>query len=176
MQSCDAEKDSQKAVLIIFLSLILRAILSAVIPPGFDEAYYGLYSSHLAWGYFDHPPLVAVTAGIGRWLSDSYSSLSLRAGSIVLFTFTSVIIYHSVKELFDSASAVIALILLNTTPFFFMGIGSFVFPDNALAFFWSLFLFTIIKFQKNKNARWLILTVFGLVLPYCQNTTPCFYF
>jgi len=158
MKTAIAElKNSQKAAFIILLSLILRIILSTVIPPGFDEAYYGMYSAHFAWGYFDHPPLVAITAGIGRWLFDSYSSLSLRAGSIVLFTFTAVVIYHSVKELFDSASALIALILLNTIPYLFMGVGTFVFPDNALAFFWSLFLFTVIKFQKSKNARWLIL-------------------
>ena len=149
--------NNQKAALIISLSLILRVVLSVIIPLGFDEAYYGLYSTHLAWGYFDHPPLVAATAGIGRWLSGSYSSLSLRAGSILLFTLTSVVIYHSVKELFDSASAVIALVLLNTVPYLFLGIGAFVFPDNALTFFWSLFLFTIIKFQKSKNTRWLIL-------------------
>lgn len=150
-------KNSYKVILILFLSLILRIILSALIPPGFDEAYYGMYSTQLAWGYFDHPPMVAITAGIGRWIFNSYSFLSLRAGSILLFTVTSVIVYYSVKELFDSASAVIALILLNTIPFFFLGTGAFVFPDNALAFFWSLFLFTIIKFQKSNRASWLIL-------------------
>lgn len=26
-----------------------------------DEAYYALYGEHLAWGYFDHPPMVGLT-------------------------------------------------------------------------------------------------------------------
>ena len=25
-----------------------------------DEAYYALFGEHLAWGYFDHPPMVAL--------------------------------------------------------------------------------------------------------------------
>lgn len=25
-----------------------------------DEAYYALYGEHLAWGYFDHPPMVGL--------------------------------------------------------------------------------------------------------------------
>jgi len=36
--------------------------------PGFDEAYYYLYSLHLDWSYFDHPVLVALT-GFGPWVT-----------------------------------------------------------------------------------------------------------
>jgi len=34
--------------------------------PGFDEAYYYLYSLHLDWSYFDHPVLVALTTALVR--------------------------------------------------------------------------------------------------------------
>jgi 4-amino-4-deoxy-L-arabinose transferase-like glycosyltransferase len=43
-------------VLILFL---LRAIMAAQLPLSADEAYYWLWSRHLAAGYFDHPPMIA---------------------------------------------------------------------------------------------------------------------
>jgi 4-amino-4-deoxy-L-arabinose transferase-like glycosyltransferase len=30
-----------------------------------DEAYYWMYSKYLAWGYFDHPPMIALMIRIG---------------------------------------------------------------------------------------------------------------
>jgi hypothetical protein len=32
-----------------------------------DEAYYWMYSKHLAWGYFDHPPMIALMIRIGYY-------------------------------------------------------------------------------------------------------------
>ncbi len=52
-----------------------------------DEAYYALYGEHLAWGYFDHPPMVGLTTFLSsllfsgtlgvRWLTILSSCLSL---------------------------------------------------------------------------------------------------
>ena len=39
--------------------LVLRAVLAALLPLSADEAYYWLWSRHLAAGYFDHPPAIA---------------------------------------------------------------------------------------------------------------------
>ena len=38
-----------------------------------DEAYYALYGEHLAWGYFDHPPMV----GLMTFLSSIFFSGTL---------------------------------------------------------------------------------------------------
>ena len=29
-----------------------------------DEAYYGLFGKHLDWGYYDHPPMVALLVNL----------------------------------------------------------------------------------------------------------------
>ena len=152
------------AAAIIFIGLVIRGISSALIPPGFDEAYYGVYSQHLSAGYFDHPPLVAFIAGIGQWLTHSFSPLSLRAGSILVFLFTSFIVYKLTEELFDKKTARIALLLLYATPYFFMGTGAFVFPDAPLTFFWSAFLYSLLKFHSSLNGRWLLVT--GILLGF----------
>lgn len=56
-----------------------------------DELYYAACGEHLAWGYVDHPPLVAVIAWLSRrLLGDSLFALrffpALAAGAKVLLT------------------------------------------------------------------------------------------
>ena len=41
------------------LLLVVRAVFAALLPLSADEAYYWLWSKHLAAGYFDHPPAIA---------------------------------------------------------------------------------------------------------------------
>jgi hypothetical protein len=44
------------------LSFALLFVLQLFVASGFelahDEAYYWLYSRHMDWGFFDHPPFV----------------------------------------------------------------------------------------------------------------------
>ena len=68
-----------------------------------DEAYYWVWSKNLAWGYFDHPPMVALFIWIGGLFFDG--ELGVRLLSIVSFTFMLVFIwktldYKNKKELF----------------------------------------------------------------------------
>jgi len=152
------------ALLILFIGLLVRGVVSALIPQGFDEAYYGVYSFYPAWGYFDHPPAVAITAGLGYWLSGSLSAFSLRFGALVLFLFSAVFLYNISSSLSGVRAARVALLLLHTVPYFLIGMGAFVFPDNALGFFWLLFLYSLLQLQQTRNERWFILLGLSLGL------------
>ena len=44
----------------LFLWLIINLLQGSFTEIHEDEAYYALYGEHLAWGYFDHPPLVGL--------------------------------------------------------------------------------------------------------------------
>ena len=58
-----------RVVLLAVLLLILsRFIASALLPLSADEAYYWLWSRHLDWGYYDHPPLIAFAIHAGTAL------------------------------------------------------------------------------------------------------------
>ena len=46
---------------LIFILNLLQAHFTELI---FDEAYYWYYSQNMAWGYFDHPPMVALIVKI----------------------------------------------------------------------------------------------------------------
>ena len=52
--------------------LVLRAVMAGLLPLTADEAYYWLWSQHLAWGYFDHPPMIA-------WLPVAQRTVSVSA-------------------------------------------------------------------------------------------------
>ena len=48
--------------------LVLNGLQAAFMGIDADEAYYWLYAQHLQWGYFDHPPLVALSIRLGETL------------------------------------------------------------------------------------------------------------
>jgi len=45
--------------------IILGLIQSGLTELQDDEAYYWVYSKYLSWGYFDHPPMIAVLVKMG---------------------------------------------------------------------------------------------------------------
>lgn len=61
----------------------LRLIAGAVLPLSSDEAYYWLWSRHLAAGYYDHPPAIAFLIRAGTTLFGN-TSFGVRAVGILL--------------------------------------------------------------------------------------------
>jgi 4-amino-4-deoxy-L-arabinose transferase-like glycosyltransferase len=61
----------------------LRLALGALIPLFPDETYYWEWSRHLATGYYDHPPGIAVVIRAGTWLA-SHTGLALSPGAVRL--------------------------------------------------------------------------------------------
>src|SRR3981189_3594988 len=47
----------------------LRLVAAAGPPLTFDEAYYWMWSKHLAFGYYDHPPMVALVIRAGTLIA-----------------------------------------------------------------------------------------------------------
>lgn len=45
--------------------LVINLIQSYFTELAHDEAYYWMYSKYLSWGYFDHPPMIALIIKIG---------------------------------------------------------------------------------------------------------------
>jgi 4-amino-4-deoxy-L-arabinose transferase-like glycosyltransferase len=53
------------AVAVVVVAALVRLLLAAWIPLFPDETYYWDWSRHLAGGYFDHPPIIAVLIRLG---------------------------------------------------------------------------------------------------------------
>src|SRR4030095_4111261 len=90
----------------------LRLIAAAFTPITFDEAYYWMWSKHLAGGYYDHPPMVAVVIRLGTLIAGD-TELGVRLVSILLGLPMRWAIYRAAFILFGGArvGAVSAVVL-----------------------------------------------------------------
>lgn len=128
-------------ILILGLGLIIRIIIAIFLNPGYDEAYYYLYSYHLDWSYFDHPVLVALTTGLGVWLTGEVNQFTIRIGTLILTTASLYLLYLTAKKLFNPQSALFTLLIASLIPIFTVAFGVLTLPDVPLIFFWTLTLF-----------------------------------
>ncbi len=83
---------------------LLRAVAAGVLPLSADEAYYWLWSRHLAAGYFDHPPAIAYVIRFGTVLFGA-TAFGVRAGGVVLSVLASVFVWRSGALLLRSEDA-----------------------------------------------------------------------
>ncbi len=116
------------------LSTVLRLALAARLPLGDDEAYYWLWAQHLAWGYPDHPPVIAVLIALGRHLLGD-SPLAVRSVPLVFSLATFPLFYVTTRVLFERAAAQRATFLAIILPTVTIG-GVLASPDVPLVFFW----------------------------------------
>ena len=62
-----------------FIINMIQAICMEIMS---DEAYYGLYAANLDWGYYDHPPMVALLIRISSFIFSG--NLSIRFMTVIL--------------------------------------------------------------------------------------------
>ena len=77
--------DWSGVVAITLAAGLLRLVVAAFTPLFPDETYYWEYSRHLAAGYFDHPPLVALAVKFGTLLFGA-TPIGVRLGPVILGT------------------------------------------------------------------------------------------
>lgn len=118
---------------------LLHLFLAARLPVADDEAYYRLWASHLAWGYPDHPPLIAVVLAVSvRLFGDG--PFGLRALTMLLMSSLPLLLYLAARDLFDRATGWRAAGLLMVLPYVAVTVGAY--PDVPLLVFWALGLWT----------------------------------
>jgi len=107
-----------------------------------DESYYWMYSQNLAWGYFDHPPMVAFLIHLGYLLF--HNELGVRLLFLVLSTISMAIIVNELKE---KASLLFLSLFILSFPLVHTHISGFLaLPDGPLVFFTLLFFIVYRKF------------------------------
>ena len=141
---------------LLILALVgLRLIAAAFTPITFDEAYYWMWSKHLAGGYYDHPPMVAVVIRLGTLIAGD-TEFGVRLVSILLALPMSWAIYQAAAILFGSRRvAASSAILLNITLMAAVG-TMIVTPDAPLLVASSFLLFALAKvLQTGRGVWWL---------------------
>src|SRR3978361_1106176 len=106
---------ARNTALIILALVALRLAAAAWTPLTFDEAYYWMWSKHLAGGYYDHPPMVAFVIRLGTLIAGD-TELGVRLISILLALPLSWAVYRAAAILFGGGRvASTAAILLDVT-------------------------------------------------------------
>jgi hypothetical protein len=131
----------------------LRLVAAAWTPLTFDEAYYWMWSKHLAGGYYDHPPMVAVVIRLGTMIAGD-TELGVRLVSILLALPMSWAVYRTASVLFGGRRvAATATILLNITLMAAVG-TMIVTPDAPLLVASSFVLFYLAKVLETGRGAW----------------------
>jgi 4-amino-4-deoxy-L-arabinose transferase-like glycosyltransferase len=127
--------------LLVLGGVLWRGAIASLIPLGLDEVYYFTYSDHLNWSYFDHPPLVALTTGLGWWLTGSLAPFTLRWGAVLSYTLSLLLLTATANRLFGARVGWITAAIVTLSPLLWITFGLLTAPDNALMVFWSLVLY-----------------------------------
>src|SRR5580693_3255897 len=139
--------------------VVLRLVAAAVTPLTFDEAYYWMWSKHLAGGYYDHPPMVALVIRLGTMIAGD-TELGVRLVSILLALPMSWAVYRAAAILFGGHRlASTATLLLNAT-MMAAAVTMTVTPDATLLVASSFVLFLLAKvLETGRGAWWLAVGV-----------------
>src|ERR1700748_3367228 len=122
-----------------------------------DEAYYWLYSRFLDWGYFDHPPMVALFIRFGD--SIMHNELGLRLLTITVSTGSIYILWLILKE-YGANAKLFAIVI--ACMFMCHMYGFTTTPDAPLFFFAVVFYYFYRKYLLQDS--WLMGIILGVVV------------
>ena len=111
-----------------------------------DEAYYRLYGQFLAWGYFDHPPMVGLMTAFSNAVIPASASLILKNLSVRLATvLLHVATVYVVWKTLEKPNPFTFIIVAASLPMF-CAYGFLTTPDAPLLFFAALFYYAYRKY------------------------------
>ncbi|MES2377612.1 MAG: glycosyltransferase family 39 protein [Bacteroidota bacterium] len=136
---------------------ILNVIQAYTLELHADEAYYWMYSRFLDWGYFDHPPMVALFIRIGD--SIMHNELGLRLITVLTSSTSVYILWLILKKYAVNAWAFI-LVISGTLILHLYGFTTT--PDAPLFFFAVLFYYFYQKYLDEDS--WPLALILGVVV------------
>jgi 4-amino-4-deoxy-L-arabinose transferase-like glycosyltransferase len=121
---------------------LIRLAVAATAPMTPDETYYWVWSHALAFGYLDHPPMVAFWIKAGTTLAGQ-TALGVRLLGPLSAALASWMLFDAARLLFPGTrTGLIAVLLLNAS--LLLGVGTVIMtPDSPLLFFWTATVWAI---------------------------------
>ncbi|MBP5708834.1 MAG: glycosyltransferase family 39 protein [Bacteroidales bacterium] len=129
-----------------FVINIIQALVMDVIS---DESYYGLYGKYLDWGYFDHPPMVALWVAISSFLFKG--NLSIRFLTVLMQPLTLFFVWKTIDHENPTIKEVVTFFIISASIVMFAAYGFITTPDSPLLLFTALFLFAYKRFLNKED-------------------------
>lgn len=124
-----------------------------------DMADHWVWSRFLQWGYYEHPPMIALVMRIWTIIAGS-SVLSLKVGSVLFSVAILAVCYRLGRLFFNRRVALIFLLILEVTPYYSVG-AIFWHIDQPYMLCWLGCMLTIGFYLKSGNVNWFFL--FGVI-------------
>lgn len=153
--------------------MLINVLQSCLIGLDGDEAYYWVYSRHLQWGYFDHPPMVALSIKLGELFGHGW--LFTRLGAIL---FSAATIYFGFKALPERLQIAKPYILVFASVLIFHIYSFVTTPDAPLLFFTALFFYAYKRYLEKENlvnVLFLSLSIIGMIYSKYHGILPVFF-
>ncbi len=144
----------RKPLLFVFLSsvwFILNIVQALFTEIGNDEAYYWVYSQNLDWGYFDHPPLIALIIKCGTMLFGQ-TTFGVRF-FVTLSQFLFLWILFKLVNIPRTTQNIILFFIISFSVVMLQAYGFVATPDVPLLLFTALFLWSF-KYYADTDYSW----------------------
>ena len=132
----------------IFLLCILNIVQGSTTELLPDEAYYWVYSQYMSWGFFDHPPFVAVWVTISDFLFTD--ELGVRFFSSISFSLLIYLVWITIDNPLKKKFTWLFIVLVFSTALLNV-YGFITTPDTPLLFFFALFLWSYKEYLTKRN-------------------------
>jgi 4-amino-4-deoxy-L-arabinose transferase-like glycosyltransferase len=133
--------------------ILLRAAMAGLLPLSADEAYYWLWSKHLAFGYFDHPPMIAWLIRAGTLVFGD-TPFGVRFMGIVLSLPASWFVWRAAALILkDETRAALAALFFNLTIMISVELLAAT-PDMPSVVASAAFVYCLAQVHAGGNGRW----------------------
>jgi len=146
---------------------LFRLWFVSSLPLSGDEAYHWEWSRHLAWGYYDHPPLTAFLIWCATAVFGRSAEFTVRLPALLMLSGTAAICWHCARHVVKARggepaaaerAGFLAGFLVLVVPIF-AGLAVYMSTDPPLILFWTL---ALCSFYHAVNGRsWWAWVVFG---------------
>jgi hypothetical protein len=143
--------------LVIFTGLNIFSAMTMELH--FDEAYYWIWSQKPAFGYFDHPPMVAWLMMIGQWVLDG--EIGVRLLTIIMSSLSITILWRMARRYSPNAFLfwMLTYSICLIHPYSFIAT-----PDAPLFFFTTLFFYFYRRYLEKNSFQNAVILAFIIAL------------
>ncbi|HPM87106.1 MAG TPA: glycosyltransferase family 39 protein [Bacteroidales bacterium] len=162
LKAGEPRSGNYKKTFLLFLLIwlivnLIQAVFTEVLS---DEAYYGLFGKYLDWGYYDHPPMVALMTRISSLFFSG--NLGIRFMTIILQLGTIILIWKTAGFNKPGRTNVETFFIIAGSISLFSVYGVLTSPDSPLLFFTALFFLAYRNFLKQQNLRSVLLLAISM--------------
>lgn len=162
--------NTRSLFLLCLFTFMVRALISALLPLGNDEAYYVMYGRFPDFHYYDHPLLIGWAIRLSTVGFTFQHPFFYRLPATLLSVPTTFFIYKIARSMSTPRAGWIAACMFSTSFYGSVIAGVFAMPDSIMVFFWSLSLLIAThiciadKFDYRPQEKNELLLWFGLVV------------